>query len=153
MTKLLRSAPVLLIALAALGGAVNAVAGGGSLISFPALVWVGVPSINANATNTIALWPGSFGSMWGYRRELASTERRMYWLVLPSFVGGILGALLGLSDDAAERQVLPFPSQEVDPYRGLTPHLEVASARARASGRDRGSARRRSTPCRDRGGC
>ena len=43
-----------------------------------------------------------------------------------------LGALLGLSDDAAERQVLPFPSQEVDPYRGLTPHLEVASARARA---------------------
>ena len=48
----------------------------------------------ANATNTIALLPGSFGSMWGYRRELASTERRMYWLVLPSFVGGILGALL-----------------------------------------------------------
>ena len=43
-----------------------------------------------------------------------------------------LGALHGLSDDAAERQVLPFPSQEVDPYRGLTPHLEVASARARA---------------------
>ena len=43
-----------------------------------------------------------------------------------------LGALQGLSDDAAERQVLPFPSQEVDPYRGLTPHLEVASARARA---------------------
>ena len=43
-----------------------------------------------------------------------------------------LGALLGLSDDAAQRQVLPFPSQEVDPYRGLTPHFEVASARARA---------------------
>ena len=43
-----------------------------------------------------------------------------------------LGALQGLSDDAAERLVLPFPSQEVDPYRGLTPHLEVASARARA---------------------
>ena len=83
-----------ILAAAALGGAVNAVAGGGSLISFPALVWVGVPSINANATNTIALLPGSFGSMWGYRRELASTERRMYWLVLPSFVGGILGALL-----------------------------------------------------------
>ena len=43
-----------------------------------------------------------------------------------------IGALQGLSDDASERQVLPFPSQEVDPYRGLTPHLEVASARARA---------------------
>nr|MBP6717031.1 DEAD/DEAH box helicase [Acidobacteriota bacterium] len=63
------------------------------------------------------------------------------FLVVPAdvdveqFVGDtrfFLGALLGLSDDAAERQVLPFPSQEVDPYRGLTPHLEVASARARA---------------------
>lgn len=83
-----------ILAAAALAGAVNAVAGGGSLISFPALVWVGVPSINANATNTVALLPGSFGSMWGYRRELASTEARMYWLALPSFVGGIIGALL-----------------------------------------------------------
>lgn len=77
-----------------LAGAVNAVAGGGSLITFPALVWMGLPSIVANATNTVALWPGAFGSMWGYRRELATTERRMYLLVFPSFAGGLAGALL-----------------------------------------------------------
>ncbi len=79
---------------AALGGAVNAVAGGGSLITFPALVWIGLPSVVANATNTVALWPGSFGSMWGYRRELASTSRQMYVLVVPSFAGGLIGAFL-----------------------------------------------------------
>ena len=75
-------------------GAINAVAGGGSLVSFPALVWLGLPSITANATNTVAVWPGSVGSMWGYRRELRDTERRMYLLIVPSLVGGILGALL-----------------------------------------------------------
>ncbi len=85
---------LVIFAAAVLAGAVNAVAGGGSLISFPALVWFGLPSIVANATNTVALWPGSFGSMWGYRRELASTDRQMYLLVVPSFVGGLAGALL-----------------------------------------------------------
>lgn len=77
-----------------LAGAVNAVAGGGSLISFPALVWLGLPSITANATNTVAVWPGSAGSMWGYRRELKTIHRRMYLLVVPSLVGGFAGALL-----------------------------------------------------------
>ena len=77
-----------------LAGAVNAVAGGGSLITFPALVWLGIPSITANATNTVALWPGAFGSMWGYRRELAETDRRLYILAVPSFAGGLVGALL-----------------------------------------------------------
>lgn len=77
-----------------LAGAVNAVAGGGSLISFPALVWFGLPSNVANATNTVALWPGAFGSMWGYRRELVTTDRYLYLLVAPSFAGGLIGALL-----------------------------------------------------------
>ncbi len=79
---------------ACLAGAVNAVAGGGSLISFPTLVWLGLPSITANATNTVAMWPGSMASGWGYRRELSTTERRMYVLILPSVAGGLLGALL-----------------------------------------------------------
>ena len=79
---------------AAVAGAINAVAGGGSLVSFPTLVWLGLPSITANATNTVAVWPGSLGSMWGYRRELQSTERRMFLLVAPSLAGGISGALL-----------------------------------------------------------
>ena len=53
-----------------IAGAINAVAGGGTLISFPTLIWLGVPSITANATNTVALWPGSLGGVWGYRREM-----------------------------------------------------------------------------------
>ena len=53
---------------AALGAMVNAVAGGGTLITFPALIALGVPPIAANATSTVALWPGTMSSMWGYRR-------------------------------------------------------------------------------------
>jgi len=81
-------------AAAAVAGAINSVAGGGTLVSFPTLVWLGIPSINANATNTLALWPGSLGSMWGYRRELKGTDPRVLWLVLPSVAGGLLGAVL-----------------------------------------------------------
>jgi uncharacterized membrane protein YfcA len=77
-----------------LSGAVNAIAFGGSLISFPALVWLGVPSIAANATNTAAMWPGSLGAVWGYRRELREVEPRMYWLIVPSVLGAIAGAML-----------------------------------------------------------
>lgn len=77
-----------------LAGAINSVAGGGTLISFPALVWLGLPSITANATSTVAIWPGSLGSIWGFRREIRQTEPRMRWLALSSLVGGGIGALL-----------------------------------------------------------
>jgi uncharacterized membrane protein YfcA len=79
---------------ASVAGAINSVAGGGTLVSFPTLVWLGVPSINANATNALAMWPGSLGSMWGYRRELKGTDARVWWLVIPSLGGGLLGAIL-----------------------------------------------------------
>ncbi|MSO82400.1 MAG: sulfite exporter TauE/SafE family protein [Acidobacteria bacterium] len=72
----------------------NSVAGGGALVTFPTLVWLGVPSITANATNTLAVWPGTLGSAWGYRRELRGADRRVYALVVPSVIGGIAGALL-----------------------------------------------------------
>jgi uncharacterized membrane protein YfcA len=75
-------------------GMINSVAGGGTLVSFPTLIWLGVPSVTANATSTVAIWPGSLGAMWGYRRELRSAEPRMLALVAPSLVGGICGALL-----------------------------------------------------------
>lgn len=75
-------------------GAINSVAGGGTLVSFPALVWLGVPSLVANATNTVAMWPGSMGSFWGYRAEMRGLNRRMLLLIIPSLIGGILGALL-----------------------------------------------------------
>jgi uncharacterized membrane protein YfcA len=74
--------------------AINAIAFGGSLISFPTLIWLGMPPIIANATNTAGVWPGSLGAVWGYRREIAHTEPRMYWLIVPSIAGALVGAML-----------------------------------------------------------
>jgi uncharacterized membrane protein YfcA len=75
-------------------GMINSVAGGGTLLSFPTLIWLGVPSVAANATSTVALWPGTVGSVWGYRRELRHADRSLYALSVPSLVGGLVGAIL-----------------------------------------------------------
>ncbi len=77
-----------------LAGAINSVAGGGTLVSFPTLIWLGLNSVTANATSTVAIWPGTVGSIWGYRRELRKAEARFRILILPSLVGGLAGALL-----------------------------------------------------------
>src|SRR3982750_4037447 len=77
-----------------LAGAINSVAGGGTLLSFPTLIWLGLNSVTANATSTVAIWPGTVGSMWGYRRELRQAEARFRILLVPSLIGGLLGALL-----------------------------------------------------------
>jgi uncharacterized membrane protein YfcA len=96
-------------AAAFLAGGINSVAGGGTLVTFPTLVWIGLPSVIANATNTVAIWPGSLGSLWGFRRELAATDRIMLWLVLPSFAGGIIGALLlRLTPTHTFDRIIPF---------------------------------------------
>ena len=81
-------------AAAFLAGAINSVAGGGTLVSFPALIWLGLGSVTANATSTVAIWPGTVGSAWGYRRELRAAEPRFLALIAPSLVGGLLGAWL-----------------------------------------------------------
>lgn len=57
-------------------------------------MWLGLPPITANATNTAAVWPGSLGAVWGYRRELRDTRARMYWLAVPSVLGAVTGAML-----------------------------------------------------------
>ena len=77
-----------------LAGLVNSVAGGGTLLSFPALIWLGLDSVTANATSTVAIWPGSVGGMWGYRQELRAAEPRYHVLIVPSLIGGLLGAIL-----------------------------------------------------------
>lgn len=77
-----------------LGGVVNAIAGGGTLLTFPALVGLGVPPLTANATSTVALWPGALSSMWGYRGELRGARAWVLRLTLPSVAGGALGAWL-----------------------------------------------------------
>lgn len=74
-------------------GALNAVAGGGSLISFPALVAFGQPPILANATNTAALWPGTLSSAVAYSRDTKIYRDLLVTLLIPSMIGGFLGAL------------------------------------------------------------
>jgi uncharacterized membrane protein YfcA len=94
---------------AVLGGGVNAIAGGGTLLTFPALVGLGVPALTANATSTVALWPGALGSMWGYRGELRGARAWVVRLTLPSVAGGALGAwlLLRTPPDRFAR-IVPF---------------------------------------------
>src|SRR5512136_139030 len=79
---------------AVVAGAINSVAGGGSLISFPALVAFGQPAILANATNTAALWPGSLSSALAYRQDTLIHKDLLVTLLVPSVVGGLLGALV-----------------------------------------------------------
>jgi uncharacterized protein len=100
---------VLVFLAALIGGAVNSIAGGGTLITFPAIVWLGVPPISANATSTVALWPGSFGSMWAYRDELSGARTWLIWFTAPSIAGGIVGAqlLLHTSPDRFDA-IVPF---------------------------------------------
>jgi uncharacterized membrane protein YfcA len=81
-------------------GAVNAVAGGGSLISFPALLGAGLPPLTANATNILAVLPGYVGSLVAYRRELAGQRARAWRLALWSAAGGAAGAGLLLASPA-----------------------------------------------------
>jgi uncharacterized membrane protein YfcA len=75
-------------------GAVNAVAGGGSLISFPALIAVGVPTLAANVTNQIAVLPGYIGGTVAYREELRGQRRRVAALAATSCIGAVVGAFL-----------------------------------------------------------
>jgi uncharacterized protein len=94
---------------AAIGGAINSVAGGGTLITFPAVVGLGVPPLAANATSTVALWPGSLAGMWGFRGELAGTRAWLVWFTAPSILGGVAGALLLLNTPAGRFEaIVPF---------------------------------------------
>jgi uncharacterized protein len=98
------------VAAAAFGaGLVNAVAGGGSLLSFPALLAIGVPPVAASATNTIALCPGYLGGVIGQRNDLAGQRPRVIRLGIAATVGGVAGAALLLATgDAAFRKLVPF---------------------------------------------
>jgi uncharacterized membrane protein YfcA len=84
----------LLAGASALAGGINAVAGGGTLISFPAAIAWGLPSTVANATNAVAMTPGSLTSAWAYRRELGEDRRFAAMLCVPAVLGGIAGAFI-----------------------------------------------------------
>ncbi len=94
---------------ALVAGAVNAIAGGGSLITFPALVAGGLSAVTASVTNTIAMCPGYLGATYAQRRDLTGQRRRMYVLLPAGMVGGVAGAILLLhTGEAAFKQVVPF---------------------------------------------
>jgi len=85
---------IFLFVAGALGGAINAVAGGGSFIAFPALLFTGVPPVPANATNTLSLWLGVTASGRAYRHRLTIPKRVMIPLLVAGVIGGLAGAFL-----------------------------------------------------------
>jgi len=102
-------ASILFVA-AILGGTLNSVAGGGTFITLPALIFTGVLPINANASSTVALWPGSIASVWAYRKEFANQRRLVTFLLsITSLIGGILGAeLLVRTSQTTFVKLLPY---------------------------------------------
>jgi uncharacterized membrane protein YfcA len=93
---------IFLFLAALMAGAINSVAGGGSFVSFPTLLFAGIPPVNANATNTVALWPGQPASVWAYRNEFRLLPRRVVVLLtVTGIVGGLLGAYVLLKTPPA----------------------------------------------------
>lgn len=100
---------IALAAAAAAAGLVNAVAGGGTLITFPALLAFGTPAIVANATSTLALVIGTFGGVYGYRRQVAEVKSWLKHFVPVSLIGGLLGSiLLTTTREAVFARMVPF---------------------------------------------
>jgi uncharacterized protein len=100
---------LLLIGASAIAGAMNSVAGGGTMLTFPALLAVGQLSTVANATSTVALWPGQLSSLWGFRDEIKHNARSILPLAFIGLVGGIAGALLLVNTPASVfDRIVPF---------------------------------------------
>ena len=90
-------------------GVVNAIAGGGTLLTFPILIWLGLDPKVANATSTVALWPGLFGGMFGYRREMNDSSLILMRLGVTSIIGGGIGAwLLIATPSPVFARLVPF---------------------------------------------
>ncbi|GGQ78906.1 sulfite exporter TauE/SafE family protein [Couchioplanes azureus] len=100
---------LLLVAAGVAAGVVNAVAGGGSLITFPSLLGIGLPSVEANVTNSVSVFPGYVSSVAGSRADLAGQGRRLFWILPTSVAGGAAGCALLLGTPArAFEVVVPF---------------------------------------------
>ena len=101
---------LLIAAAGTLGGAMNAVAGGGSFVTLPALVAAGVPSLNANATSTVALVPSALASAFAYRHDFAGFEGvKLSAMAIVSIIGGTIGAVLLLyTSQSVFDKIFPF---------------------------------------------
>ncbi len=104
------SHPVFLFVAALVAGAINSVAGGGSFITFPALIFVGIAPIPANATNTAAVWPGTVASTVAYRKAFTEQARRLLPpLIITGIAGGVLGArILLVTPQATFMRIVPW---------------------------------------------
>jgi uncharacterized protein len=90
-------------------GAINSIAGGGTLLTFPVLIWLGLDPKVANGTSTVALWPGLFGGLFGYRKELENSSTILLRLGATSIVGGAVGSwLLILTPSPTFARLVPF---------------------------------------------
>ena len=122
---------------AAVAGAINAVAGGGSLVSFPALVAVGYPAKVANITNTVALWPGYVGGSFGYAAQLSGQRRRVLVLTIPSILGALLGsAILLYTPESSFEAIVPFLILFAAALMALQTRLAAFVARHRPERKD-----------------
>jgi len=131
---------VLVLLAAVAGGAVNAIAGGGTLITFPMLTAIGIPAVAANVTNTVALSPGYLGGTLAQRGDLRGQRQRLWRLLPVGAVGGIVGGLLLLA--SGERL-----------FRGLVPYLILLACGLLAfQGRVRGWVTQRSRGALNRDG-
>ncbi|MTJ09563.1 MULTISPECIES: sulfite exporter TauE/SafE family protein [unclassified Anabaena] len=100
---------LLLLSTAFVAGGLNAVAGGGSFITFPTLIFTGVPPITANATNNTALWIASMASAGAYRRDLTVERRELLLLAITSLLGGAIGSIVLLYTSAdVFKKLLPY---------------------------------------------
>src|SRR5918992_197331 len=98
-----------MFAAAFVAGTMNSVAGGGTLITFPVLLWLGLDAKAANATSTVALWPGLFGGLWGFRGEMDNSRTILIRLGITSVVGGAVGAaLLIITPSETFARLVPF---------------------------------------------
>jgi uncharacterized membrane protein YfcA len=125
---------IALIAIAAFAaGAVNSIAGGGTFLSFAALLTVGVPPVVANASNAVSLWPGSIAAAWGFRRELSRFSRSLPMLSVVAFIGGLGGGLLLLAtSNAAFGKLVPWLLLLATAVFAFSSHLSALLKRLRA---------------------
>jgi uncharacterized protein len=124
---------------AAAAGAVNAIAGGGTLISFPALLAAGFSAKVANVTSTVAIWPGTVGGSLAYRRELASRKQRLLHLSVPAVLGAAVGSVLLLA--TSQRlfdAVVPFLVLFASVLLALNSRLAALASRRGLGAREEG---------------
>lgn len=122
-------------------GAVNAVAGGGTFFSFPALLATGLPPVAANASNSVALWPGSFTGAWAYRQELAAYKNYLLPMGIASLLGGASGGFLLLAaGDARFAALIPWLLAFATLLFALSPQLSALVKRMRQRGDALGAA-------------